>query len=74
MHGTLTNDEQLKAFRRAPTGYRKVVFSTNVAESSVTISGIVYGILFYIAKLCCEIIFFFTYLLICHIINKFNKK
>jgi len=43
MHGTLTNDEQLKAFRPAPRGYRKVVFSTNVAETSVTISGIVYG-------------------------------
>lgn len=44
MHGTLTNDEQLKAFRSAPKGYRKVVFSTNVAETSVTISGIVHGI------------------------------
>jgi len=43
MHGTLTNDEQLKAFRPAPRGYRKVVFSTNVAETSVTISGIVHG-------------------------------
>lgn len=43
MHGTLTNDEQLKAFRSAPRGYRKVVFSTNVAETSVTISGIVHG-------------------------------
>lgn len=43
MHGTLTNDEQLKAFRPAPKGYRKVIFSTNVAETSVTISGIVYG-------------------------------
>ncbi|XP_025407299.1 probable ATP-dependent RNA helicase DHX35 [Sipha flava] len=44
MHGTLTNDEQLKAFRPAPKGYRKVIFSTNVAETSVTISGIVYVI------------------------------
>ncbi|XP_025202142.1 probable ATP-dependent RNA helicase DHX35 [Melanaphis sacchari] len=44
MHGTLTNDEQLKAFRPAPRGYRKVVFSTNVAETSVTISGIVHVI------------------------------
>jgi len=43
MHGTLTNDEQLKAFRPAPRGYRKVVFSTNVAETSVTITGIVHG-------------------------------
>ncbi|XP_050425902.1 probable ATP-dependent RNA helicase DHX35 [Adelges cooleyi] len=41
MHGTLTNDEQLKAFRPAPKGYRKVVFSTNIAETSVTIPGIV---------------------------------
>lgn len=43
MHGTLTNDDQLKAFRPAPRGYRKVVFSTNVAETSITISGIVHG-------------------------------
>lgn len=43
MHGTLTNDEQLKAFRPTPRGFRKVVFSTNVAETSVTISGIVHG-------------------------------
>lgn len=43
MHGTLTNDEQLKAFRPAPRGYRKVIFSTNVAETSVTISGIAHG-------------------------------
>lgn len=43
MHGTLTNEEQLAAFRRAPKGYRKVIFSTNVAETSVTISGIAYG-------------------------------
>lgn len=43
MHGTLTNDEQLQAFRPAPRGYRKVIFSTNIAETSVTISGIVHG-------------------------------
>lgn len=43
MHGALTNDEQLKAFRPAPRGYRKVIFSTNVAETSITISGIVHG-------------------------------
>lgn len=43
MHGALTNDEQLKAFRPAPKGHRKVIFSTNVAETSITISGIVYG-------------------------------
>lgn len=43
MHGTLTNDEQLNAFRPAPKGYRKVIFSTNIAETSVTFSGIVYG-------------------------------
>ncbi|VVC34666.1 Helicase, C-terminal,Helicase-associated domain,Domain of unknown function DUF1605,P-loop [Cinara cedri] len=44
MHGMLTNDDQLKAFRPTPRGYRKVVFATNVAETSVTISGIVHVI------------------------------
>lgn len=43
MHGTLTNDEQLSVFRPTPRGYRKVVFSTNVAETSVTIPGIVHS-------------------------------
>lgn len=43
MYGSLPQHEQLKVFRRAPDGYRKVVIATNIAETSVTISGIVHG-------------------------------
>ncbi|XP_065200685.1 probable ATP-dependent RNA helicase DHX35 [Planococcus citri] len=42
MYGTLPNNDQLKVFRPAPRGMRKIVISTNIAETSVTISGIVY--------------------------------
>ncbi|KAK4306482.1 hypothetical protein Pmani_021694 [Petrolisthes manimaculis] len=42
MHGSLTSSEQLRAFQSPPTGVRKVVVATNIAETSVTIPGIVY--------------------------------
>ncbi|KAJ2743555.1 hypothetical protein GGI20_003660 [Coemansia sp. BCRC 34301] len=38
----LSAEEQRQVFDPAPGGKRKVVFSTNVAETSVTIDGIVY--------------------------------
>ncbi|KAJ2906815.1 hypothetical protein GGI21_003991, partial [Coemansia aciculifera] len=38
----LSPEEQRQVFDPAPLGKRKVVFSTNVAETSVTIDGIVY--------------------------------
>lgn len=43
MYGGLPHFEQLKVFRRAPDGYRKIVIATNVAETSITIPGIVHG-------------------------------
>lgn len=43
MYGSLPYHEQLKVFRSAPNGYRKVVIATNVAETSITIPGIVHG-------------------------------
>lgn len=43
MHGSLTNDEQLKVFQYLPRGFRKIIIATNVAEASITIPGIVYG-------------------------------
>lgn len=43
MYGCLPHHEQLKVFRRAPDGYRKIVVATNVAETSITIPGIVHG-------------------------------
>ena len=45
MHGSLTNEEQLRVFQRPLNGHRKVIVATNVAEASITIPGIVYGML-----------------------------
>lgn len=42
LYGGLSIQEQLKVFQKAPQNTRKVVVSTNLAEASVTINGIVY--------------------------------
>lgn len=42
LHSAMPMAEQLLAFRAAPAGHRKVVLATNLAETSVTIEGIVF--------------------------------
>ncbi|GAA6000137.1 hypothetical protein JCM10207_007874 [Rhodosporidiobolus poonsookiae] len=42
LHANLTSQEQTLVFRPTPRGVRKVVVATNVAETSITIDGIVY--------------------------------
>ena len=42
LYGGLPLDQQLAVFEPSPRGVRKVVLSTNIAEASVTIDGIVY--------------------------------
>ncbi|XP_030748856.1 probable ATP-dependent RNA helicase DHX35 [Sitophilus oryzae] len=42
LYGSLPYNEQLKVFKNVEKGYRKVVVATNVAETSVTIPGIVF--------------------------------
>uniref|UniRef100_A0A2L2YGK4 RNA helicase n=1 Tax=Parasteatoda tepidariorum TaxID=114398 RepID=A0A2L2YGK4_PARTP len=42
LYGTLPMSEQVKAFKPTSRGVRKIVVSTNIAEASVTISGITY--------------------------------
>ncbi|KIH47271.1 helicase protein [Ancylostoma duodenale] len=40
LHSTLSVEEQDKVFDVAPSGVRKCILSTNIAETSVTIDGI----------------------------------
>jgi len=42
LYAGLPSDQQLAVFEPAPENSRKVIVSTNVAEASVTIDGIVY--------------------------------
>ncbi len=42
MYGSLPSSEQMKVFQRTGQNTRKIVVSTNIAEASITISGIVY--------------------------------
>lgn len=44
IYATLPADQQAKIFEPTPDGARKVVLATNIAETSVTIPGIVYVI------------------------------
>lgn len=44
LHSTLSSDDQRRAFKPSPMGCRKIIISTNVAETSVTIPDVVYVI------------------------------
>jgi len=43
LHSTITNEEQSKVFEPPERGRRKIILATNIAESSVTVSDVVYG-------------------------------
>ncbi len=40
LHGSLSSEEQQLALRLAPTGTRKIILATNIAETSLTIDGV----------------------------------
>ncbi|KAH8811908.1 P-loop containing nucleoside triphosphate hydrolase protein [Xylogone sp. PMI_703] len=44
LYAGLSTEQQMYVFEEAPENTRKVIFSTNIAEASVTIDGIVYVI------------------------------
>lgn len=43
LHSSITNEEQRKAFTPPQPGFRKIILSTNIAESSITVPDITYG-------------------------------
>jgi pre-mRNA-splicing factor ATP-dependent RNA helicase DHX16 len=44
IYSTLPSEKQAEIFEPTPEGVRKVVLATNIAETSITIDGIVYVI------------------------------
>jgi len=44
LYAGLSTEQQMYVFEEAPENTRKVIFSTNIAEASITINGIVYVI------------------------------
>lgn len=53
LYSALPTHQQLEAFKPSPPGMRKLVVSTNVAETSVTIGGIRYTmqLIYYVVRL-----------------------
>ncbi|XP_020090544.1 pre-mRNA-splicing factor ATP-dependent RNA helicase DEAH10-like isoform X1 [Ananas comosus] len=44
IYSSLPSEQQMNVFKPAPSGFRKVILATNIAETSVTIPGIKYVI------------------------------
>lgn len=44
LHSSMSTNDQKNVFKAAPEGYRKVILSTNISETSVTINDVVYVI------------------------------
>ncbi|XP_038072672.1 3'-5' RNA helicase YTHDC2-like isoform X2 [Patiria miniata] len=42
LHSSMQSSDQKKVFRKPPSGVRKIVLSTNIAETSVTINDVVF--------------------------------
>lgn len=47
MHSSITSDEQEKIFQKPPRGHRRIILSTNISESSITVPDVRYGLYFF---------------------------
>ena len=43
LHSSITYEEQTRIFSSPPAGHRRIILSTNIAESSITINDVKYG-------------------------------
>jgi len=43
LHSMISPEAQVKIFHSAPSGFLKVILSTNIAESSITVPDVKYG-------------------------------
>ena len=51
LHSSITMEEQKEAFKPSSRGYRKIIVSTNIAESSITVPDVVYVVDFCLTKI-----------------------
>ncbi|XP_011704566.1 PREDICTED: probable ATP-dependent RNA helicase spindle-E isoform X2 [Wasmannia auropunctata] len=51
LHSLISDDEQYRIFQKPPEGYRRIILSTNIAESSITVPDVKYVIDFCLVKL-----------------------
>ncbi|XP_014605704.1 PREDICTED: probable ATP-dependent RNA helicase spindle-E [Polistes canadensis] len=50
LHSSLTSEEQFKIFQQPPENYRRIILSTNIAESSITVPDVKFVIDFCLTK------------------------